>query len=611
MGVASVRQRVVVASVALLASGCPQQTTPAPAAPTNTTISVEVEGDTTPDLDQQQGAALPEPPAADPQKPHVAYLEVLEAPIQDRWRTFLDDCRLRLAGDHPLNDVSLSATLEIDLDPEGKLAAVRTTAPSGNDDFDKVAVEIVREIQTFPKPEADLVSDDGVAHLVWKFSRGDTQAGAGTAEISRIHWPPQRSVPRLIERGDLAEAARRVEQAAADLDQADTMQRELLIGLLNDVAIEAVREGLASEEPKLQRLGIAAARTGKLVTLGPELSKIARSAVDASMRNQAMRALGRVRFADAKPLLVEILDNGADPATASAVAFALDLLGESKKVESTASQWLSSDSEDRRWAALAMLSSVPSAATVRSLRGLLSGKKSRPEKLAAASALGVAATIKAKGAMKGLIKGLQSPDAAVRAACAQAIDFAASKGTRSRVAFRKLVPLLQDKDERARASAVSAAARLEPKRFAKELYRLDRETSVVVLGALAQVLGKVPGKDTRARLSKLAGHDDAAVRRRVARALVDLDDDKSKAEVTALLEDTDFEVRLISVGGLRDVEALAPYLDNESPAIRAAALNRLVAEQGKGKTLGEVSRRLATATLTLDRVLLAAAWLSR
>jgi TonB family protein len=613
MGAASATRCAVWAAVALpLIAGCPRPRPTPIEPPTNTTISVEVEGDSTPDLDNREPFSLPEPPAPDPGKPHLRYLTQIETPIQAAWRTFLDDCRLRLPAGHALNDVSLTATLEIDLDPIGAVVAVRSQSSSGNPDFDQVALEIVREAQRFAKPPADLVSDDGMIHVSWEFSRGASQAGAATAELSIVKWPPQRSVPRLIAQGNLAEAAHRVELASVELDPADTVQRELLIGLLNDVAIEAVREGLSSDEPKLQRLGVAAARTGKLVSLGDELLVIARGAVDVSLRHQAIRALGRVELAGAKPMLLEVLGNGPDPAAASAAATALSELGETAAVQKTAATWLASSDESQRWAALAVLASVPNPSIVKPLSALLAGKSSRAEKLAAAASLGAAATVKARGALTALIKGLRSPDAAVRASCAQAIEVAARSGIRSRLAFGKLVALFGDKDDRVRASAVSAAARLEARRFAAELSRLDKEQSKVVLEALARSLGAaVPGKPARARLSELAAHSEAVVRRSAARALIELDDPEARVVLSSLLEDTDFEVRLIVVGGLRDVEALSRYLDHESPAVRAAALNQLVAEKGKGKTLAEVSRRLATATLTLDRVLLAAAWLSR
>src|SRR5688572_28980463 len=82
---------------------------------------------------------LPPPPAADPRLLGAKYLDAAYARIGDGWTAFLEDCRLRLAPEHPLNDAKLVATASITLDAQGQVVEVRLVDRSGNDDFDEVA----------------------------------------------------------------------------------------------------------------------------------------------------------------------------------------------------------------------------------------------------------------------------------------------------------------------------------------------------------------------------------------------------------------------------------------------------------------------------------------
>src|SRR5512146_950924 len=71
------------------------------------------------------------PPLIDPDARGAAYLGAVALQLQPGWGQFLDDCRLRLPAPHPLNNLSLSASVELAIDGRGGVVAVKL-ASSGN-----------------------------------------------------------------------------------------------------------------------------------------------------------------------------------------------------------------------------------------------------------------------------------------------------------------------------------------------------------------------------------------------------------------------------------------------------------------------------------------------
>ncbi|MCE9580047.1 MAG: TonB family protein, partial [Deltaproteobacteria bacterium] len=203
---------------------------------------------------------LAAPGPIDPAVLGAAYIEQVGAIVQRDWAVFLEDLRLRLAPDHELNDGRLVALLDLRVAADGRIAELVVTG-SGAYDFDRAAEELMRDAAPLPPPPPELRSDDGMLHLRWQFARDRRQAGPATAAITRALWPVGRAVPMLLDRGDLAEAARRV--AAADpRDSGGAAQR---------LFIAALAEALASPEAAVRRAAIDTIGAAHVAALGGRL----------------------------------------------------------------------------------------------------------------------------------------------------------------------------------------------------------------------------------------------------------------------------------------------------------------------------------------------------
>ncbi len=599
------------AALALALAGCSGG--PTRARRDNTTVTVEIEGEPRDAIAGGEGANLEDPPPPDPAKPYLDYLKRAHPPLRDAWRTFLDDCRLRLPADHALNRASLAVAVDIDLDRGGLVRSVRVAESSGTAEFDQVAVEIVGDVGALATPPPEVISDDGKVHLRWLFARDRRQAGVATAELRRDEWPPKRAVPRLIASGELAEAASRVAKAAQGVDAESAMERELLIGLLDQVAAAVIRRALASDDVEIQRQGVAAAAGARLNTSSGELRRIAVHSVDLSLRRDALRALGAVGDRGAVAILVDAMTGKAKAGSEAMVAAAESLaeLDEAGRVETVAAGWLASKDAAQRANALMITGRVPVARAVPDLSSLLLAEGARAERLAAAAALGRAAAARIKDAATALVTGMDSSDAPIRAACVQGIAVAAASGVRSRAGFWKIVPLTRDRDERVRAASFLALARLDTARFVKELSRNRKESSPAVLAAIAEGLVAVQGPAARKQLVQLVSSEDAGVRRRAAQSLSAIGDAAARQVLATLTADSDLEIRVLAIAALTERDALSPFVDAELPRIRAVAMSRSIKVQGRASSLAEVARRLVEVAERPDEgSRVAAAWLA-
>ncbi|RMH40172.1 MAG: TonB family protein, partial [Deltaproteobacteria bacterium] len=322
---------------------------------------------------------LGDPPAGDPSAPGYAYLTAIEPALQGRWVTFLDNCRLRLPGSHPLNDPSLEAAVELQIAPSGEVVARDLTRASGNAEFDEAVRELVEDVRQVAPPPAELLSDDGRAHVIWRFARDRRQAGAAGAAVRRVVFPPERAVPLWIERGDLAEAARRAATAATP---------EAVAALVDAVAEAAVRAGLSAASPEARRSAVEAAAAGRVRAVADVLVAMARGAEDLALRAAATAALGAAGGADAVPVLVELVREPADEAQRLAAAGALAALGQGDRVWEAVAPRVAAGGPDAA-GALRALAAAPSVAAVPALAAAVAtGPRAR--RALAAAALGAA-----------------------------------------------------------------------------------------------------------------------------------------------------------------------------------------------------------------------------
>ncbi len=552
---------------------------------------------------------LPPPAAADPKAFGAHYLDLAHARIRDGWTAFLEDCRLRLPPSHPLNSTTLVATAGITLDGQGQVVEVSLLEKSGNDDFDDVARAVAGDAGPFPAPDRSFLSDDDRVYLTWVFARDERQAGPATATLRRIEWSLDQAVPKFLADGNLAEAARRVATAAPG---ANGVLLTRVLGFAERVMAAAVREGLASPDPAVQRVAIEAAGGARIDAAARELRSIADGSLDVGLRAVAITALAEIGDTDAVTMLATILerDQGANADLTGAAARALAKLGGSARLGEIVAGWFAAgkagktpQDRARTWAALIASAQAPVPRAIPDATRLL-GAGDPVIRGGACRALGAAVTVDA-AAWKGLRKGMTDADASVRATCVNAIADAAAAGVRSRATFWQVAPLLKDRDERVRAAAVLAVVRLETARAATELAGIGKDKSPVVVAALAEAWVRT---GQAARTAALLGHEAAAVRQAAARALLDGGD----ASRTLLEGKTDLDpaLRVLALAVTKDRGAIEAASADPDPGVRTAAAARLVALRGRAETVADVATQIAAAPVaSAERVRLAGAWL--
>lgn len=548
---------------------------------------------------------LGNPPPIDSSAPGATYMTAVAKVIAPGWTAFLEDCRLRLPRAHALNDASLSAMVEIEIERDGRVAAVRVPGGSGVAEFDRAALEVAREAGRMPPPPAELVSDDDRVHLRWLFARDARQAGPASASVRRVELPVDQVVARLVARGRLGDAARRVAEKPIGNNLAFY---ELLTAVLH--------EDLAGTSSG-QSAAVDAIVSAKIVHLKQDLRRLARSALEPSVRRAALMGLGVLGDRDAVDLLRGVLrgDGGAEAEDSGAAAAALDTLGLRAEVEQAAHVELVAPEEPRRWRALVVMAHVPVDAAVPALAAMLArgSRAARGERMAAAFALGTAAGGGGTNrvvAAKALLGCTGVADAAERGACMQALASAAERGGVPRSALAKIEARLRDPDEGVRGAAVLAVARVDAERLARKLGSFGREKSPAVRAALAEALATVPGPAALAWLTAAVEAEDAAVRAKAATALAARPDG---AEVLQRhVEHVDAAVRVAALRVEKRPDVLRGALGADAREVRVAALASLVVAIGAAETIADAARLIAAAPAgTGERAALAAAWLSR
>lgn len=545
-------------------------------------------------------APLAEPPPPAPDQEGLGYLEAIYPELRDSWASFVNDCRLRLDGGHPLNRESLRAVIGLQVRADGTLASSAVAEPSGVGDFDAAAHEVVRQAAPFAPPPAALLSDDGVLHLRWAFQRDRRLAGIATARVTRVTWPPERAIPSFLAAGALDAAVARLAQEARSGTPG-------LAPLAEAVARTSILGALATADGDAQLAGVNAAARARLAEATERLRTLARGADEVELQRAAIAALGPVGATDSVPDLLAVVSAGGsrDPGVVAAAMRALVALGAGDRARAALTARLGAPADRRLVLTVAVDVSLPSA--IDDLAALAS-RGDRAIRAAACTALGNAAAGTGDSrAHKVMRQHLDSTDASLRAACARGV---ARAGGKSRLTYWKLVKLLRDRDDRVRAAAVRAAGRLEPKRFVTELYILRGESSPQVLAAMADVYGLLAARDAVKRLEKLVASPDAGVRRQAAASLLRRREPGARAVLASLIRDPDPEVRVLAIGAV-ETDELTPLLEADDTGLRVAALTRYFAARGHAATVSEVSERMARSSGIAARARVAGAWLAR
>jgi hypothetical protein len=546
------------------------------------------------------------PPPSDPRAFGSAYLERVYDGIVEPWTQFLEDCRRRLPPAHPLNDPSLVATAELTIDPSGVLVAL-AIAGSGTDDFDAAVGGVVRDRAPYPRPDAGLLSDDGRLHLRWRFARDVRQAGVAGAEVVVVEWGIERAVPKLLAEGKVGEAARRIARATGDGARAE---------LAETVFAAAIAEGVESGDAEARRLAVEVATRTPVPAAVAALRARAAGAVDPGVRAGTLIALAVLGDPETTELCITALHEGpaAGLPVVIAAATALDRIGRADVGRPFVGGWLSDANRGvpgARAASFAALAVLP-ADILLDIVIAQAAEDARSRAAACpvygrAAAQGVAPY--AARAWTAITAGLRDADAGVRAACAAAAATAGAAGATDKKTAGVVAARLVDRDLAVRAAAIVALARLDAARATGELRALGKETSPVVLAALANAWSRLP-KPPVDRLRQLAAHPDPDVRAAAVAGLIRIDAPAAIEAAAAGAADAAAAVRLAAIPAVRDDAVLVRLTRDPEPAVSAAADEALIALRGRAASLEDRLTVVATAAPgSVIRVRAAASWL--
>ncbi len=157
-------------------------------------------------------AGVPTARAAQPPEPAVGepgregdYLRVIHGRLHPSWA----ESYIRMSPYNVVGPVSSERQAEVSINIrwDGTIESLDVTKSSGSFDFDSAALNAVTLAAPFPPP-VDVLADDGLAHLKWRFARNYRLCSGG--EIVRVEFPLQIALPNLALRGQLGEALRRM-----------------------------------------------------------------------------------------------------------------------------------------------------------------------------------------------------------------------------------------------------------------------------------------------------------------------------------------------------------------------------------------------------------------
>lgn len=562
------RARVAVALVALAACGG----APKAAAPVNPAM-----------------VELPPVAPGDPAAEGAPYLALVANRLAPEWLHFLEDCRLRLPTEHPLNAISLETTATVVIDRAGAITSIEV-APSGSADFDAAVREVMAATSPLPAPPSWLVSDDDHLHLSWRFARDARQAGAAGAQVQWREEPAPQVVERRLAAGDLEGAARRVARLGDEAPELKAAAQRLLV--------TAVAAGLRSGDTQAQRASVLAVQRAALRPLAPELVALAQ-AEDPALRSEVAAALAQLGEPSTGPVLLELLAEARQPELSAALARALHGLGLAVAAEAAVHRLLAADAP-AQLAGLAALAELPISPALAAQVTKVSKSRDPLVRGALCSAVALA-KVPASVRWEIIGRGMGDRDGSARAACTATL---ANGNLRPLPWMRAaLGRLMADRDQRVRAAAIAAILRWEPTKLDDRRKVLAAEVDAQVRAAVVPALAR---RGDLELLQALLGDVDPLVRRAAVRALLPTDEAKVRERAA---RDADARVRLAALEGAGELAAVLRILaEDESAEVRTEVEILRVAR--RGETLQNGLLRMAGAGVApAERVRIALAWL--
>ena len=539
---------------------------------------------TTPPL-MASGPPLPPPPPVDPKARGAAYLTAVAAQIQPAWGQFLEDCRLRLPADHPLNKRELATLADLAIARDGKLVP-RIVTGSGNGDFDTAVFDVLADASPLPPPPAELASDDENVHLHWQFARDSRQAGPATAQVIDVRLPLLGVVEKLLERGAVDRAVKRI--AVAPADDSDRMTATELVFAI------ALRDAVRSSNGAVRRAAVEAIGRAHVHSLAAEVHILVVPISDVDLRLVAIHASAELGDPSVVPSLARDLatDFTNRPRVALAKVEALAALGRGAEATPSIKSELASGPTAVGLTALAI---VPDPELAPKLAGWMTTKDAAVR----AAICAAAPAVIPERARALLLQGMRDADATVRAACiASAARPPAHPKALVKVdqaMLRRLRELARDRDRTVRARAIAALGIADPNH---RLRAFDDPSAEI---RAASVVGAA-----EAALRTLAVDRDPEVRAAAVTAL----GDRATDLATRAAGDLSAAVRKAAIAAISDDDLLARLATDDSPDVATTAMVKLVTRRGRATmTTPLLAAFLASPAKGPERVRIALAWL--
>lgn len=425
------------------------------------------------------------------------YLEALHAKVHRLWTdSFLAMAEGQLAKDHPINDRSRVAELELLLTVEGKLANLKVAQTSGSSDFDASAVDVVKAAAPFAIAPEDVLSDDGKVHVLWRFARDDRRCSGAEVRVKNVAL--EEAIPMLVAQGRETLAISRLKATA------DWRHRVVAFDKFARAWLDRL------EDDKDLSFQVAAANATAGDDRGAErLRKALTNGEDAAL---AASALARLKI----PLCALLKERLADPQTKASTLSALSA---------------SPDSE--------CVGAVVAVAQER--------KATVADRVAAVVGLGTREEPEAKAALKDLLKDAAAP---VRAA---AILADARPGSGKGAVFR-LTALLRDPSIEVRTAAAAALVRVGGEDALAQLFLLFKERDARPYEAVARELAVLSGEPSAQMLTRFLRKDDRRIQLAGARALARRQDPFAAKAQATLATASDAELRFLAAPVMADAD---------------------------------------------------------
>lgn len=534
--------------------------------------------------------ALGVPAAIAPSVRGAAYLTKVAVHIQPNWAHFLEDCRVRLPAEHPLNVITLSATAELAIDRTGEITGIAIVT-SGSADFDLAVRDVLGDVTRVEPPPAELVSDDDRVHVRWLFARDRRQAGPATSAVIDVQLPLLGVTDRLLEQGELARAARRI--AAAPLGDPDRLVAA------ERVMTATLAEALGSIGAGARKTAVEAIGRAQVRALAAPVRALLSPMTDTELRLAAIDAVAQLEDQASVSVIAGMLPGDLQnyPRLALAETATLVALGHRERAAAIVRRTLEVDATVSALHAHAIVPDLEHAPR------LATWFKRGDARTRAAVCAAVPAVW---GPQPVVLRGLRDPDATVRAACAEtatrqastpqadirATEAAKRIGAPSLAALRDLV---RDRDRIVRARAVAALSIIEPRRVSRAASDPAPEVRAAAVGAA-----------TEAELRTLAEDPDPAVRAAALSAI----GERTPELLARGAVDIAPQVRLAVIAGLTDELLLEKLGGDDSPEVATAAVVKLTTHRGRAAMATPLLTRLAAAPVgSAERVRIALGFL--